>query len=448
MITSRLKPPLKGARCLAISVFLVDVALLSAQDPAPKAVDLAVPEEISAALSRLRSGTWDSGDTSAALKHFLANGLFEAAGWWLSSAEDALKSGRLPASARKVVAEFRSEWKKNAGPDPSHLRLAEETTKLLDVVVRARNFEQGRRLIDTASQFSAEFPDSRRRQIVEKCRKDLDAHRGEQDLGVKLLEEHKRACDALLSEASPLVAARVKRGLAEYAVAGCAAGRLELRQRILAAFGGPFDPLAQKHLRELYSAARDLEPTLRLELFLCGEAGQAALYREEGPSYLPGTSSSALLTSELHPRLLKVFPGDVIRLVPIGGAAEEKPKLQDGGFFQNSVFAVQARLEDKDLPRECWSCIPKSELEESEMKRQPVLFGQKVSWPANLKPLPGRNRTEFALEWEFPAGTGKKSYTAFEKILEHIEAQFQKRDVPFHWVMGSARSSVVVLSIP
>src|SRR6185295_16197381 len=113
--------------------------------------------------------------------------------------------------------------------------------------------------------------------------------------------------------------------------------------------------------------------------------------------------------------LLKVFSGDRIRLAPIAGDAEAAPKALDASVFRNSAFAVRARIEDKDLSADRWSCVARSEMDSPDAKLQPVLLGRRIPWPSNLQPEPGHKRTEEVLEWTSPAGGAKKLYTTFSK---------------------------------
>lgn len=422
-------------------------APVPAQGPAKPAPGLAAPAGTDEAMAKFRAGEWQAGDPPAVVKALFDGGFLQAAEWWLAAAEDAGKAGKLAPAAKRGIAQLRTEWKKSAAPPAEHVKLADEAVKSLDLLVKTRNWEAARLALPAAAQAAAEFPDARRPGIVERARKDVLAHASEGDTNPKLGAEHRKLAEEMARTALPVFEARLERGLAEYAAAGCAPGRVQLRQRILAAYGTETDPLAQKHLRGLFGAARTLEPSRLLDLWIIGEAKQMALYREEGPSAVLGMDKAAFACDELRQRQLRVFPGDVIRLAPWTGK-EVVEKTYDGTSIpRNGFYAAQARIDGKDLPAECWSCIAKEDLERPDAKRQPVLFAKKIPWPDGLKPPQGQQRTDYALDLDAAKVAGKNLQFPFPKPYEAWEKEYADENVAPRWMMPTARDPVLVLTV-
>lgn len=332
-----------------IAAFVLAAATAAGQDPA-------LPDDIAALaphFAEMRLGSWDAGRTERAVRQLLAAGWIEAAGWWLTDAEKALKAGGLPPAIRGTLASLRETWKLRLAADSFARELGQDMSKHLRAVVAAKNLLAAREFAGVIGRHLALFPDAETQGVLERVRKDLPQGTGAAD-GKPAVAAAQRETSLELAERSlQLAGDYFDRALDQYRGAGSRTGRHRIAD-LSKAFHGPTPPAAAaERLKTLRRIARELEPARPLEVTIgfwlpyTASLDGAPLVPVERTAVAGGTTITRFQVS--------VLDGDRVELVyDRGQGLQSRHALGPSADVPDEMAAVAVRLADAELPPARW----------------------------------------------------------------------------------------------
>ena len=427
------------------AVLFAAAAVGRAQDSAPAA---GAAQALRPAMLRLQEGRWDTDSAVAVVKALAQGGHAIAARWWLDSADAAREQSKLPPASKATLFALRREVESKAST-PEQLKLARTLVRHAESAATSKNHEEAERLARLVAVYLEVVPEPQAAKTLAALQKALQGQ-PRNDFDQQNLLRQRRESMPNEAAAQTVICSTLRKGVAEYEAAGHKAARAALLKAIDCPTVAIEDPERAMLARRIRSAARQVEPTRTMTVFIRG--AQGVRIARDGAPFLLKDGKDVFDTATDDAIDFQVLEGEIIQFTPepvgkMETAADSKEIMTR--FMMRNVFAVAAMIEGKPLPKTIWCRVAADEAGKAEPKVRPVALGrkEKSSLGELAEDLP--EPVSDAKFWlTFNESDSSRFSTGWTPEHEACENAIRDRGLTAAWIGGSAKKITFALKVP